>query len=668
MTTGYRRKTFVLTLLAPLFAGVVAAAPPPVEAFGRKPAMIDVDINPAGTRLAWIEDDGKVSYVIIYDLAAHKNLRRLNVDATTRLRAVRWANDDTVLIDERATHSVEAGGRNADEWQRWAAVDATGGAARLMLMGGGERNWVTGASLVRRQTTRPGKVYMSTLDFLATRFQMETGSRLTGGKKDSGWVSILYEVDLASGNGKALVSGTPFTVDWLADASAEHVLRSDFNPTSGNFEIYVRRGSLWKELYKSKDCGRLSLLGLNALNTAAIVGGQTCGDERSKVWSLPLDGSPMTVLIEDPELDAEHTIFDPFDDRVLGMAMSGSDEPVRWLEPQAERRSSALQRSFGSPNVRMLGRSADYKRVIVLAEKMQQAPVYYLVDFTAKTADILNERYPLLTGVKLGAVRQFKYLARDQYPLFGYLTAPPEASEKNQPVVVLPHGGPEARDDPGFDWMAQFFASRGYIVFQPQFRGSSGLGNGHAIAGRQQWGLRMQDDVTDGVRALIEQGIADPNRICIVGGSYGGYVALAGAAFTPELYACAAGIAGVFDLPAFIGYIKTLEGKESNSVAYWREHIGPAMAPQVIAKSPARNAGAIRAPILLLHGTDDTTVPVAQSRLMARALEGANKGHQLIELPGDDHFLSSSVMRVRALTELERFLAENLAPAQAAAN
>lgn len=664
MATDYRRKALVLAQLALLFAGVVAAAPPPVEAFGRRPALIDVDINPAGTRLAWIEDDGKSAHVMIYDLIARKDLRRLNFAPTSRVRSINWANDETVLIDQRVTHSVEGNGKNADEWQRWTAVDATGGVDRLMLMSGGDRNWVTGASLVRRQTTRAGKVYMSTLDFSAARYRTETGSRLSGGKKDSGWVSNLYEVDLASGNGKTLMSGSPFTIDWLADASAEHVLRSDFNPTSGDFAIYVRRGSVWKALYESKDCGRLSLLGFNDPNTAAIVRGNICGDERSKVWSLPLDGSPMTALLEDPVLDAEYTIFDPLDERVLGIGMSGSDEPIRWLDNQAERRFTALTRTFGTSNVRMFGRSADYKRVIALAEKVQQAPVYYLVDYTAKTADIINEGYPLLSGVKLGAVREFKYTARDQYPLFGYLTLPPDAAEKNQPLVVMPHGGPEERDEPGFDWMAQFFASRGYAVFQPQFRGSSGLGSAHADAGRQQWGLRMQDDVTDGVRALIDQGIANPLRICIVGASYGGYVALAGATFNPELYVCAASIAGVSDLPAFIGYIQKLDGKESNSLAYWREHIGSPVAPQVIAKSPARNAGEIRAPILLLHGTDDTTVPIAQSQIMARALASARRNYQLIELPGDDHFLSSSVMRVRALTELEKFLAENLAPAK----
>jgi dipeptidyl aminopeptidase/acylaminoacyl peptidase len=229
--------------------------------------------------------------------------------------------------------------------------------------------------------------------------------------------------------------------------------------------------------------------------------------------------------------------------------------------------------------------------------------------------------------------------------------------ERDLPLVVMPHGGPEDRDETGFDWLAQFLASRGYAVLQPQFRGSTGLGRAHANAGRQQWGLRMQDDVTDGVRALITEGIVDPKRVCIVGWSYGGYSALAGAAFTPDLYACAASIGGVSDLPVMLATISRDSGRESDAFAYWREHIGSPFNADVIGKSPARAAMAVRAPVLLLHGTDDTVVPIEQSRLMATALRAAKKPVELIELTGEDHWMkTSSESRIRTLTELERFL------------
>ena len=305
----------------------------------------------------------------------------------------------------------------------------------------------------------------------------------------------------------------------------------------------------------------------------------------------------------------------------------------------------------------------DGQRIVVNAEGASRPPVFHLVDFAAKRADIINEAYPKLAGIKQGTVRVFEYPARDKYALMAYLTVPADTPEKNLPVVVLPHGGPESSDGGSFDWLAQFLASRGYAVLQPQFRGSAGLGKAHADAGRRQWGLRMQDDLTDGVKKLVADGIADPKRICIVGASYGGYAALAGAAFTPDLYACAVSISGVSDLPLMIGYDTRMSMAESSSIDYWHEHIGPATDPQVIAKSPARSAASVRAPVLLIHGTEDTVVPIEQSRLMAHALQESGKPVELIELPGEDHWLSQSATRIRMLTELERFLAKYLGQA-----
>ena len=639
------------------------AAPAPVEAYAQRPAMVDVDLNPAGTRLAWIEDTGKSARLIIHDLSTHKDLRTLNAPATLTLHSIYWASDDTVLLNESHTDTLDPAGRDVFEVQRWVAVDALGGADRTLLMNGGDRNLVTGATLVRRYTERPGKVFMSTLDFSEIGYKQETGSRLTGGRKDSGWSSNLYEVDLKSGDGKVIESGTPYTTDWEIDARGERVVRADYNPKYNQYDLVVKDGAGWRGLYRGKDCGQLDLVGFTADNSAALATGVMCGEDHHKLIALPLDGTPLHVVAEDPAQDMQGLVRDPYDGKVLAALFAGGDTATRWLDPQGEKRTSGLHRTFANSTIIVVSRSSNYRRVVVRAESDEHPPIYFLVDYDAKTADIINEEYPQLNGVKLGAVREFHYAARDKYSLLAYLTVPPGAAEKNLPLIVMPHGGPEAHDSAGFDWLAQFLASRGYAVLQPQFRGSSGFGRAHADAGRRQWGLRMQDDVTDAARAAIDQGIADPKRVCIVGWSYGGYAALAGAAFTPELYACVASIAGVSDLPAMLGYTAKSNGRESDSVAYWKDHIGPATDPQVIAKSPARSATTVRAPILLLHGTDDTIVPIAQSRLMAHALDSAKKEYEFVELPGDDHQLHSSVTRVKMATELERFLAKHLGAA-----
>jgi dipeptidyl aminopeptidase/acylaminoacyl peptidase len=207
-------------------------------------------------------------------------------------------------------------------------------------------------------------------------------------------------------------------------------------------------------------------------------------------------------------------------------------------------------------------------------------------------------------------------------------------------MVVLPHGGPESRDHYGFDPYAQFLAAQGYVVVQPNFRGSAGFGEAFALAGRGQWGLRMQDDVTDAVKHMIDTGRADARRICIVGASYGGYAALAGVTLTPELYRCAISIAGVSDLPEMLSSERHESGSASNDFYYWRDSIGDPVKDRAAleAASPRRQAGKAAAPVLLIHGEKDETVPVRQSQIMQDALKAGGKQSRLIRLKDADHY------------------------------
>jgi len=231
---------------------------------------------------------------------------------------------------------------------------------------------------------------------------------------------------------------------------------------------------------------------------------------------------------------------------------------------------------------------------------------------------------------------------------------------KSLPLVVFPHGGPYARDTDDFDWWAQFLATRGYAVLQPQFRGSWGFRADLYRAGHRQWGRGMQDDITAGVQDLINKGIADPKRVCIVGGSYGGYAALAGVAFTPDLYVCAVSVNGIADIPQMGGFIRERSGDDSNAFRSWRDLIGDPSDQDVIAFSPSHAINNIRAPILLIHGTNDTVVPPSQSRNFAQLLRQNGKHVELIELPDEDHWLSTGTSRLTVLKALETFLAANL--------
>jgi dipeptidyl aminopeptidase/acylaminoacyl peptidase len=384
------------------------------------------------------------------------------------------------------------------------------------------------------------------------------------------------------------------------------------------------------------------------------------GRDHSKVWSIPLDGSKPTVLAEDAERDITSVRYDGVSLTPRSIWLSGANEPTKWLDKSMESRYLSVARAFPGRQVDTYEESQDHVRALALVGGPAHPPVNYIVDFATGKATIVGEEYPALVNASLGEMTQISYPARDGTVIPALQTLPPASSGKNLPLVVLPHGGPNYHDDYAYDWLVQFLATRGYAVLQPQFRGSTGFGIAFERAGDRQWGRLMQDDITDGVKALIDKGVADPHRICIVGASYGGYAALAGAAFTPELYACAASIGGVSDLPAMPGYLDNQHGEESDTVSYWKTDIGSAFDPEVIAKSPARAAAAVKAPVLLIHATDDTVVPIAQSERMARALTQAGKRSVFVKLPKEDHWLSRAETRIRVLEELESFLAANL--------
>ena len=224
------------------------------------------------------------------------------------------------------------------------------------------------------------------------------------------------------------------------------------------------------------------------------------------------------------------------------------------------------------------------------------------------------------------------------------------------PLVVLPHGGPASRDLPNFDWWAQAIASRGYAVLQVNFRGSDGFGSEFERAGYGEWGRKMQTDLSDGVRYLAAQGTIDPKRVCITGASYGGYAAMAGPTLDRGVYRCAVAVAGVSDLGRMIAHASYAQGR--SAFRYWKRFMGAESAsdPKLDEISPAKLAARSDAPILLIHGVDDTVVPYEQSQIMADALRKAGKPVAFVTMKGEDHWLSKGATRLEMLTATVAFL------------
>jgi len=644
-----------------LWAAARAGAPPvPAAAFATLPQVTDVVLSPDGRLLAWCDQSGPATTVAVFDLAAKAYKRTLPIDPTLKLRSLLWADDGTLLVQLSQAEGGFIRNPNIYEMWRTLAVDIASGQSHMLLMGEGERALVTAAQLVAWHTAQPQSVIMSTIDYTANAARSETGSRLVDTRNDSGWVRDLFRVDTRTGKGTVIDAGDQYSDEWAVDAQGEPVARSEWHPVRNQFLIEAKHGGGWQRIFEGDS--ELRLWGLSGDGKGVIVTGMG-KDGRAGAWTVALDGSGSKDLLPDADAEVVGIALDTFSGMPVAAELGGKQPEVRWLDAAAKQRHDSLAQAFAGREIEVTSRSADGSRVVVQAQGSSNPPVYYLVDFKTGRADIVGEAYPGLDGVKLGTVSSISYQARDGTSIPAYLTLPPGAAAKNLPMVVLPHGGPAAHDGPGFDWLAQFFAARGYAVLQPQFRGSTGYGSAFERAGARQWGGLMQDDVTDGVKAMIAQGIADARRICIVGASYGGYAALAGAAFTPDLYACAVSINGVSDLPAMLTYEQqqqTPYGAESDTAAYWEQEIGEPSDPKVAAASPVNSAANVKAPVLLLHATDDTVVPIGQSQEMAAALGSAGKAVSFVKLDGEDHWLSRADTRLEVLQDTDSFLRKYL--------
>ena len=353
----------------------------------------------------------------------------------------------------------------------------------------------------------------------------------------------------------------------------------------------------------------------------------------------------------------------------------GVDKAV-YLDPVWEHDIEAINQALPDTLNLIVDRTADGKRLLIFAQGRQDPGAYYVLDRNGAkpTMDVLGERYPGIDPAQVVAPKPITYSTRDGVAVDGFVILPKDAGTKPIPFVVLPHGGPTARDTGYFDYLAQFLVSRGYGVFQLNGRGSTGYGAKFEQAGLQQWGLRMQDDITDGTKWLIDQKMADPAKICIMGGSgYGGYAALMGAATAPDLYRCAISLDGITDLPAYADTHHYFGAR----FAYLARFDNGKMSET----SPVSLADKIKASVLLVHGGRDWSNPIEESESMESALKHAGKPVETLYFQddegrfprdnddgtGDEYATNSNLLSIEAnriafLTATEAFLKKNIGP------
>ena len=474
-------------------------------------------------------------------------------------------------------------------------------------------------------------------------------------------VHDVYKIDIQSGK-KTLVQQNDFNaISWVADHKLQVRIAAVLTPDGGTL-IKHRPGNAkgaWKDLvnWPAEDSFTSSPL-FFAKDDRTLYVLSTVGSNATELRGLDTRTKKMKVIAADATADAGEIVAHPTSYKIQAVGFTRARIDWKVLDPSIAGDFAELAKlHVGDFNV--VDRD-DADKTWLISYTQDKGPIaYYAYDRASKKGTFLFTHQPELEDLPLAEMQPIEYKARDGLTIHGYMTVPAGVEAKNLPAVVLPHGGPWARDDWGFDGFAQVLANRGYVVLQPNFRGSTGYGKDFLEKANREWGGTMQDDITDGTRWLIDQGIADARRICIMGGSYGGYATLMGLAKEPDLYACGVDIVGVANLITWMANIPPY-WVPFRHVLYQRVGNPETEEEFLKSRSPVFLADRIKAPLYIFQGANDPRVPKAESTQIRDAITRASGEVHYMEFADEGHGFARPENRLKFLAEAEKFLAEKI--------
>lgn len=608
--------TALLSLLFSSLAFSKVSSTIAAEEFAKLPRFSSPVISPNGRYLAAKMSNGGKSYVVIRDLQDPEGKLTKLSDGKYYVNWFGWANNERLLLSARKNRKI----------RKYVLTVSTIGSVK-----------VDGSDSIfyKAKPNRDG-YFKRNPGLVSLMIDDPDHVLLTLDDSRNNWAApIVHKVNLETGERERVQDNPTGVSHWIADQYGELKvgLRYERGAKGKTVELLLKDKETndWKLVqtadYFDEDRIRPIRVSPEDSNVLLVDGGKGQGlDEFSR-----FDG-----LVE-------------FDTRTMSLGDDYQDKDYLRIKNDVEF-------LLADDDVHIVSRSRD-KSVFVLQAQRSNKPDRYFV-FNSKNGQLtyLASEYPELEKSILSKKQAVHYLSRDNYEVPAYLSLP-EKKKKNLPAVVLVHGGPNARHYADFDPMVQMLVSRGYAVLQPQFRGSIGFGDAHRMAGKKQWGKLMQDDVADGASWLVNEGIADKARICIVGGSYGGYAAAMGLSKDPDLYKCGVSINGVLDFPLLRREIRDL----SLYKGLRREGLNDSEEAEQV--SPVHQAGRIKAPLMLFHVKGDTVANVEHSRRMNDAMLAKDKSVEYIELKGGEHWRTNNKQEIEKFQAVDRFLKAHLAPA-----
>ncbi len=703
--------------------------PPPIDLFVKRPRIENIALSPDGTRIGFVTTVEGVHILAVYGVS--DNTRQTVKLADQPLSAITWIDNDRIMLSQSETgpRSTCPGGNNepganlrmsmvstptATNSQGSNLLDSAVGAmdtskaldaARIpgcVQYGIRSTDGVAVVDLRKSSATSVGRG-MSEFNNLALGIPrvvhpdgkteimgpfLELRTESIGGQPTRR--VYLWRLDPDTGQGRPVNDGggdldreNRYVDGWAFDTAGRVIARSLYNFSDEAYTIEMQLDGKWKPVLTRK-------LSVHTTGFAPVIAGRGReGDSvlildiatadgsapRYHYYELTQDGQRSDALDPD-DATRDRPIFNPKTGNLAGFASSGETTHYTFTDADLAAYYSAAFDQVSGQAVRVAAVSEDPGRMVLKVDSGYDAGTYQYIDMTTGHGVDIGSDQPSVPAEWTGAQQVIKYKAADGLTITGLLTLPPKGPATDRALVVLPHDGPLKHDARGYDWLAQVLASRGYVVLQPNYRGSDGYGQDFIDAGAGQWGGRMLSDMADGASQLVAQKIADKNRICIVGIGYGGYAALSGAVAADSPYACAAAIGGISDVadharhvddrtqpglhdglaalttdPAHDGALSVKAGALEILQRYWGTG-------DLSALSPLPRASQAKVPVLLVHGADDKTVLPRQSEWMRDALKSAGKRVDYTSLPGCGHELETEACRAGAAEALVAFLAK----------
>jgi dipeptidyl aminopeptidase/acylaminoacyl peptidase len=629
-----------LTLLTALALAAPARADDaiPLEDFFRDFTFDEIKVSPDGSKVAALSKWKDHLNLYVIDLKT-KRPTQLTGLTTMDVTNVHWIGNGRLIFT-----GIEDGYLTGGLF----AIDADGRNSRAL------------AASVKQQGNRGSYVYRATdfLDYCGT----STDEILVVSNERREFDPDVYRLNVHSGV-KRMVARNPGDVHaWVADGTG--AVRVGFGE-KGREQFLVFRNSAvgeWREIKRWDFLdGTIQPLAFDRDNRLLYVASSLGRNTTAICLFDPSTGQNTKELFADPTYDAENVITSRSDRSLLGYFYQAEKPVWVWTDEGIRKLQQMIDEALPGTRNYFYSRSFDNTWVVIIAASDRDPGTFHLLNTRTLTIEKLVARAAWIKPARMAEMKPIQYQARDGLTIHGYLTLPPGVDPHKLPLVVNPHGGPWYRDGWGFDPEVQFLASRGYAVLRMNFRGSTGYGRKWLEAGYGQWGLAMQDDITDGVHWAVSQGIADPRRIAIYGASYGGYATMAGLAFTPELYRCGINYVGVTDIELLLRTIpKAWESVRAQlevttgDVKRGRERLE--------GTSPLRNAHKIRVPVFFAYGELDDRVDMKHATRLAAVLRQNRIPIKWMTRPDEGHGYRHWDNKIAFYQTMEQFLADNLTP------